>query len=87
MKTYVKKPIVVVAVEFTGNNCQEIRDFIGGKYAGTNIDKHGNCNGIKVKTNHGIATGYINDFFIRSEKGEHYPCSGEEFHANYDWVE
>ena len=77
---YVKKPIVIDAIIFTGENFHECRDFIGKE----NIDntlKYPN-----IITLEGVMNVSKGDYIIKGVKGEFYPCKPDIFKLTYDEV-
>lgn len=74
MKRYVKKPIVIEAVQYNGNNVQEILNFCGG----TEITR---------KTLKELLRVSDGDFIIKEVEGEFYPCKPDIFEKTYDVVE
>ena len=81
MKRYVKKPIVVEAVQYNGNNVQEILNFCGGTAV------VGTLNEITIKTLEGPLHVSEGDFIIKGVEGEFYPCKPDIFEKTYDVVE
>ena len=83
IKKYVKKSIVVEAVQNTGENVSEIRKFMDGKSRPVYT-----LNGYVylIDTLEGTMTANIGDYIIKGVKGEFYPCKPDEFEANYDVV-
>ena len=82
MKRYVKKPIVVEAVQYNGNNVQEILNFCGGTAVVVGI-----LNEITIKTLEGPLHVSEGDFIIKGVEGEFYPCKPDIFEKTYDVVE
>lgn len=76
IKLYVKKPVIITAVQYTGNNVNEIVEFIGKR----NID-YGDH--LRIKTLEGEMIANIGDFIIRGVKGEFYPCKPDIFNETY----
>lgn len=76
---YRKKPVVIEALEWTGNNAGEIQAFIGdnGYVKGSYID---------IGTLEGLMVASIGDFIIKGIKGEFYPCKPDIFEATYEAV-
>ena len=81
MKKYVKKPIVIEAVQYNGNNVQEILNFCGGPVV------VGMLNEITIKTLEGPLHVSDGDFIIKGVEGEFYPCKPDIFEKTYDVVE
>lgn len=81
MKRYVKKPIVIEAVQYNGNNVQEILSFCRGTAV------VGVLNEITIKTLEGPLHVSEGDFIIKGVEGEFYPCKPDVFEKTYDVVE
>lgn len=77
---YRKKPVIVEAVQYKGNNVNEIVEFTGKH----NID-YGDR--LKIKTLEGDMIANINDYIIRGVSGEFYPCKPDIFEQTYEVVE
>jgi hypothetical protein len=82
MAKYRKKPVVIEAVQWTGNNLEELRSFVPEEHRHNRINEP-----IGIKTLEGIMTISEGDFVIRGVKGEYYPCKPDIFEATYDVVE
>ena len=84
VKQYTKKPVVISAVQFTGENISEILDFADNdKNVGYDAEK----NQYYIKTlegNHYITNG---DYIIRGIEGEYYPCKESIFEKTYTEIE
>ena len=81
MKRYIKKPIVIEAVQYNGNNVQEILNFCGGTAV------VGMLSEITIKTLEGSLHVSDGDFIIKGVEGEFYPCKPDIFEKTYDVVE
>lgn len=79
-----KKPVVIEALEFTGNNCTEIIRFMGGPW--TNPELHDTDRPV-IHTLEGQLTASPGDWIIRGVQGEFYPCKPDIFAATYEAVE
>ena len=78
-KKYRKKPVVIEAIQFDGDNMKECKEFIGNKYDNT-------LNYPNVTTLEGVMAVSIGDFIIKGVKGEVYPCKPDIFEATYEPV-
>ena len=77
---FIKKPIVIEAIQFTGLNFDEIEEFVGGDYGK-------NAKGESViATLEGAMKISVNDFIIKGVNGEFYPCKPGIFKKTYDKV-
>jgi hypothetical protein len=78
IKQYRKKPVVIEAVQWTGDNRSEIFDFVG-KFA-----VWGDVSGMIIKTLEGQHIASVGDYIIKGVNGEFYPCKPEIFEKTYD---
>jgi hypothetical protein len=77
---YRKKPVIIDAVQWRGNNFKEIELF-------TNSEVKYNMMGQEViKTLEGDLFLTINDFIIKGIKGEFYPCKPDIFEKTYEAI-
>ena len=74
-----KKPVVIEAVQFTGNFAQ-IKEFVGGDADYRNGE-------LVIATLEGAMRASLNDWIIKGVKGEFYPCKPDIFAATYEAVE
>jgi len=81
VKKYRKKPIIVEAVQNTGGNVSEIREFMGDKSRPV-YTKDGYV--YLIKTLEGTMTANVGDYIIKGVKGEFYLCKPNIFEATYD---
>ena len=80
-----KKPVIVEAIQWTGNNYEEICNFVGykPKYqddVGCEICK------LEILTLEGKHIASKNDWIIRGVKGEFYPVKKDIFLETYEKV-
>jgi len=80
MAKYRKKPVVIEAIQYIGNNVEEIRKFVGKELDGNGHD-------LFIDTLEGTHICSPNDFVIKGIKGEFYPCKPDIFEATYEFVE
>lgn len=76
---YVKKPIEIEAIQWSGANYVEISNFCDKCYIA-----HGE---LSIQTLEGTLKAEIGDFIIKGIKGEFYPCKEDIFNLTYDLVE
>ncbi len=76
---YRKKPVVIEAIQFTGN-FDEIEKFVGG-------DAEFRDGKLLVATLEGPLWASPYDWIIKGIKGEFYPCKPDIFEATYELVE
>lgn len=75
---YVKKPIEIEAIQWTGENYVEISQFCDKCYFDSVL---------KIITLEGTQEAKMGDFIIKGIKGEFYPCREDIFNFIYDLVE
>ena len=76
---YRKKPVEVEAVQWTGENLKEIREFCDDKLQFV-------FSSIYINTLEGSHRVSLNDYIIKGIKGEFYPCKPDIFKATYEEV-
>lgn len=89
---FVKKPVVIDAVEWTGGNHREMYNFLTGTVGcvmeasgETFYIDHGSADGgLVIKTLEGQHIASIGDWIIKGIKGEFYPCKPDIFALTYD---
>lgn len=92
MKKYIKKPIEIEALQWTGVNQREMFNFLENKpdqymtAFGDNfrIDHSKVDGGLVIKTLEGEHIASIGDFIIKGVKGEFYPCKPDIFEFTYN---
>lgn len=82
MSKYRKKPVVVEAVRWTGENYDEIAEFMKGS------DRLFGRVGSRliIITLEGPHVATMGDYIIKGVKGEFYPCNPEIFAKTYEEV-
>jgi hypothetical protein len=78
-----KKPVVIDAVRYTGNNMMDVLKFTGSE----EISEDFTGTAIEIKTLEGVMTAQKGDWIIKGVKGEFYPCKPDIFEATYEKVE
>jgi len=90
LNRYVKKPIVIEAIQWLGSNTAEIDAFlsVGLDPAVRAIDSEYHVAGeqLMIYTLEGNHLATVGDFIIRGIQGEFYPCKPDIFFATYDAV-
>ncbi len=78
-----KKPVVIEAIRWMGDNASEIADFMLPR----SFDIK-DCPGTKlfIETLEGVMCADEGDWIIRGIKGELYPCKPDIFEATYEEV-
>jgi len=80
---YRKKPVVIEAVQWKGDNAIEVFAFVGiGRIDFTNS----HLGELSIDTLEGVMRASKGDFIIRGVEGELYPCKPEIFAATYEEV-
>lgn len=82
---YVKKPVVVEAVQWTGNNKTEALDFCGEHAEFIVLDAIDEYL-LQIKTLEGVMDCKVGSYIIKGVKGEFYPCDEEIFQLTYNSV-
>lgn len=96
---YRKKPVVVEAVQWTGKNEDEIKEFCGvaalfqyipmegAAYVVTELKPQGEyVVSLSIRTLEGTMVASDGDFIIRGVEGEFYPCKPDIFRKTYEEV-
>ena len=81
MKNYTKKPVTIQAIQYNGQNLDEIKEFVGNKLM------YNDAVGYFISTLEGEMLLSVNDYVIRGLKGEFYPCREDIFEMSYDLSE
>jgi len=84
-----KKPVIIDAIQWTGDNVPEILDFVGhSDIRMTNYTKEGVevCD-LYVNTLEGTMHAREGDWIIKGVHGEFYPCKPDIFEETYDPIE
>lgn len=84
MFKYRKKPVEIEAVQWSGENNEEIKRFLGVGDAG---DYFFTQKYIGIHTLEGIMKASVGDYIIRGVMGEIYPCKPQIFEQTYEKVE
>lgn len=85
IKRYVKKPIPVEAMRYTGDNGLEIGEWIGDSFMGEHGDGKGPV--FNLRTKMGNQSARVGDYILAGVDGEFYPCPGDTFEKTYEEVE
>lgn len=75
---YRKKPVIVEAIQYTGDNIEEIKDFC--KDCSVLFDS------LIIFTLEGRMKASINDYIIKGVNGEFYPCKPDVFEKTYELI-
>ena len=80
MGFYRKKPVVIEAIQFTGQNDTEIADFVRAE----GYDPDDTRPSWMIRTSEGTMRADVGDWIIKGVKGEFYPCKPDIFEATYE---
>ena len=86
---YRKKPVVVEAMQWTGLNLEEVKDFVGEALTYDILDTAWEVGKgrphvfMKIKTLEGDMEVSEKDFIIKGVNGEFYPCKPDIFQKTY----
>jgi hypothetical protein len=76
-----KKPVVIEAVQWLGNNQDEVLAFC------KNFARIDIANKLEIITLEGVMNASVNDYIIRGVNGEFYPCKPDIFIKTYESAE
>ena len=82
IKQYRKKPVVIEAIQWNGNNHIEVAEFMFGANVYINVHK----GYVEIETLEGKMFAEVNDYIIKGVKGEFYPCKPDIFEQTYEEV-
>lgn len=88
---YMKKPLIIEAVQFDGYNAWAIEQWSNYAVVASTVleptpnNMTGRC--LQVKTHEGIMLGVVGDWIIKGIYGEFYPCKDSVFKETYISVE
>lgn len=80
MPKFRKKPVVIEAIEWNGDNGEEICKFMGVMFPFTS---DGN---LMIGTLEGVMTAAKGDWIIKGVAGEFYPCKPDIFEQTYERI-
>jgi hypothetical protein len=83
IRKYRKKPIVIEAVQFKGNNESEIIEFTKS----IALTRPECLKSMRIPTLEGDMIANIGDWIIKGVNGEFYPCKPDIFEKLYDLTE
>ena len=79
---YRKKPVVIEAIKWDGENINELMNFMHWKNA-----THDAYDGLVIYTLEGNHNALVGDMIIKGVQGEFYPCKPDIFELTYEVVE
>ena len=80
-----KKPVVIEAIQWNGENCIEIACFLQGRTYDSGSVNQGKP--IIIPTLEGNHLANVGDWIIKGVKGEFYPCKPDIFDITYECAE
>lgn len=94
VKKYRKKPVEIEAIQWTGDNFCEIRDFCstinyhlsGGTSSSSGTVLIHDKTKLDIVTLEGTMTADSGDYIIKGVNGEFYPCKPDIFDKTYEQV-
>ncbi len=89
MAQYRKRPVVIEAIPWTGENADEVSAFGNSGPApmrGADFQVHSASLQVEIGTLEGHMIAQVGDWIIRGVKGEFYPCKPDIFEATYERV-
>jgi len=89
MPMFRKKPVVIEAIQWTGDNLLEIIQFSGQQPSAADLhwedyESLVAREGLKIWTLEGPLMATVGDWIIKGVKGEFYPCKPDIFAATYE---
>lgn len=81
---YRKKPVIIEAIEYTGDNIQELWDVFGARDIYGPTEKNELPYIMTLEGNMTISKG---DYIIQGVEGEFYPCKPDIFEKTYEAIE
>ena len=85
MQKFVKKPVVIEAIQYNGINITEIESFVGAKLPTVWLSVEDTQ--LIIPTLEGDMKVSKGDYIIKGVKGEFYPCKPDVFKSTYNVVE
>ena len=85
MQKFVKKPVVIEAIQYNGINITEIESFVGAKLPTVWLSVEDTQ--LVIPTLEGDMKVSKGDYVIKGIKGEFYPCKPDVFKSTYNVVE
>ena len=90
---YRKKPADVEAIQWTGHNLEEIKDFVGEQLeyeindSAWQVGKGVPYVTMRIKALEGVMDASKGDYIIKGVNGEFYPCKPDIFEKTYEVAE
>lgn len=83
---YLKKPLIIEAVRWVGDNFNEVRDFCP-EASFLNDFKAPDNGYFIISTKEGKMSCSVGDYIIKGIVGEFYPCKSDIFEKTYQCIE
>ena len=85
---YRKKPVAIEAEQWTGENFDELWDWMIGSLVKPQkpIYQHQPDRSIVISTLEGDVKANLGDYIVKGDHGEFYPCKPDIFEAIYEQV-
>ena len=84
-KKYRTKTCEIEAIQFTGDNLQQIEKFAKKDCMGAGFEG-GKCIYLLIETLEGTMKARIGDYIIKGLRGEFYPCKPDVFEKKYELI-
>lgn len=85
---FVSKPVVIRAVQWTGDNIEKIQEFMNTPHMAEVVLPNGIRTGtLVIDTLEGAMTASMNDWIVKGTHGEFYPIKPDVFQFKYKPVE
>ena len=84
MPKFVKKPVVIEAIQYNGINITEIESFVGVKLPTVLLSAENTQ--LVIPTLEGDMKASKGDYIIKGIKGEFYPCKPDVFKQSYNMI-
>lgn len=78
-KKYRKRPVVVEAIQWTGENYKDVQEFAGKKTVNHFSEKV-----LTIRTLKGYRAVSCGDYIVKGIRGEFYPCKPDVFQETYE---
>ena len=90
VQQFKKKPVIIEAIQYTGNNGHEIEVWSNNKVLQSPVlePSDNNITGeyLQISTLEGQMSGIVNDWIIKDIQGEFYPCKPDIFKKTYELI-
>lgn len=86
VKNYIKKPVVVEAIQWNGDNIEQIHSFMSPIEPVYMSGFKNSDEIIGIKTLEGLMVANLWDYIIKGIQGEFYPCKPDIFEKTYEEV-